>query len=281
MLATMEPPQFNWLYDGFGTISTTTPGTSVVPGATNAEGAWTQIATAANIAQHVYSLDLWITGANVTTADKSQLLDIGVDPAGGTAYQAILTNICCGSSGFSLDGGYQYRFPIFIKAGSTVAARVQGSNGTAGTVRIAAMYYGMLSNKYAGKFGRYSETIGAITNSGGVSFTPSNAGGAVTWTSLGTTTRNLWWFQLCPQISNGTITALIYWLHLAYGTASHKQYIVKNLRMYVTGTVEKVNLGPQDFGYREVPAGATLYVAGTCSGTAVTGFNATAVGIGG
>lgn len=281
MLASMGPAQFNWLYTNFGAPSATAPGTSVVPGATNAEGAWTAIASAANIAFDVYGIELWITGANVTTADKSQLLDIGTDAAGGTAWQAVLSNICCGSSGFSLDGGYRYYFPLFIKAGSAVAARVQGSNGTAGTVRIGAQFYGRPSDVHELKYGRYSETIGAITNSGGVSFTPANSALGTTWTSLGTTTRNLWWWQVCPQISNGTITALIYYIDLAWGDASNRHIIISNAMLYVTGTVEKVNLSQTLNGYCDVPAGATIYIRGGCSGTAVTGFNATAVAIGG
>jgi len=277
----MEPPQLTLVYDNYGTPSTTAPGTSVIPGATNAEGAWTSIATGANIAQDIYGILLWISGANVTTADKSQILDLGGDAAGGTNYQAYLSNICCGSSGFSLDGGYWYWFPLLLKAGTQVAVRVQGSNGTAGTVRVAAQFWGRPLSPHATKVGRYSETIGTITNSGGQSFTPGNSGADGAWQSLGTTTRNCWWWQLCPQISNGTITALIYYLDLAYGDTSNKHFIIKKAALFVTGTIEKVNLPLQMTGYCDVPAGATLYVRGTCSGTAVTGFNATAVGIGG
>lgn len=281
MLASMGPAQFNWKYSNFGAPSTTAPGTSVVPGASNVEGSWTAIASAANIAQHVYGILLWISGANVSTADKSMLVDIGTDAAGGTAWQAVISNICCGSSGFSADGGYWYYFPLFIKSGSAVAARAQTSNATAGTVRIACQFYGQPSDIHELKYGRYSETIGTITNSGGVSFTPGNTGAEGTWQSLGTTTRNLWWWQVCPQISNGTITALQYSIDLAYGDASNKHFIIEDAQLAIPGTAEKVSMGLNLTGFCDVPAGATIYVRGSCSGTAVTGFNATAIGIGG
>lgn len=281
MLAMMGPATMVLVYDGYGAPSTTAPGVSVVPGATNAEGAWTSIATGSNIAFDCYWLLLWISGANTTANDKSQILDVGVDSAGGTNYQALLSNICCGDSGFSLDGGYFYYFPLLIKAGSQVAVRVQGSNGTAGTVRVAPQFWGRASNPCEIKVGRYSETIGSITNSGGQSFTPGTSGAEGTWQSLGTTTKSLWWWQLCPQISNGTITALQYAIDLAYGDANNKHFIVRRAQMFVTGTVEKVNFVHPPNCYCDVPAGSTIYVRGSCSGSPVTGLNATAVGIGG
>ena len=87
--------------------------------------------------------------------------------------------------------------------------------------------------------------------------------------------------KVCPQISNGTITALIYYIDLAWGDTSNRHIIISNAVLYVTGTVEKVNMGLNLTGYCDVPAGATIYIRGGCSGTAVTGFNATAVAIGG
>ncbi len=281
-LWTMGPAGLYLLSDNFGAPSTTAPGTSVTPGASNAEGTWTQIHAAWTAPPgNGYWLMLWISGANISGSDKSQLLDIGWDTAGGTNYIAKISNLCCGCSGFSLDGGYYYNFPIFIKSGSTIAARVQGSNATAGTVRIASQVWGSASEPQELKYGIYSETIGTITNSGGPTITPGSSAAEGSWTSLGTTTRNLWWWQLCPQISNGTITALQYAFDLAYGDASNKHFIVRRAQMFVTGTVEKVNYVHPAWCYCDVPSGATIYCRASCSGSPVTGINVTAVAVGG
>ncbi len=277
----MGPSTMVLVFENFGTPSLTTPGTSVIPGASNVEGTFTSIATGAQIAQDIYGILLWITGGNVSANDKSTLLDLGVDSAGGTAYQALLNNICCGSSGFSGDGGYWFWFPLFIKAGSQVAVRAQTSNATAGTIRVAAQFWGRPSNVEEQKVGRYSETIGAITNSGGVAFTCGTSGVDGAWTSLGTTVRNLWWWQLCVQISNSVITNVQYQLDLAYGDASNVHFIIRKAQLICPGTVEKVSVPLQMTGFCDVPAGANLWVRGTCSSTPVTGFNATAVAIGG
>lgn len=273
---------FGWKYSNFNNPSTT-PGTSVTPGISNAEGSWVQVATAANIAYDVYGVYLWITGGNTTGTAKMHLLDLGVDPAGGTSYTVLVSNIQCGQSHNAVSGGYFYYLPIRIKAGSQVAVRIQGLQATAGTVRVAATFYGWPSNPHLIHAGTYSETIGTVASSAGTSFTPGNSSAEGTWVSLGTTSRHLWYWLLTVQINNGTTTSLMYHIDLAYGDGSNKVMIIENRPILLSGTAEQttVPLVPPAEGWMSVPAGSTIYVRGTCSGTAVTGFTALAVGIGG
>jgi len=275
--------RFAWKYTNANNPATATPGTSVTPGATNAEGAWTQIASSANIANDVWGVRLLIAGGNTTGQAKNHLLDIGIDEAGGTSYTAKISNIVCGQSANNVDGGIHFYFPIGIKAGSSVAVRIQGSNGTAGTVRVQAIFYGLPSNPEAIRVGSFSETIGTITNSNGVSFTPGNSSAEGSWVSLGTTTKDLWWFQLCVQIDNAITTSMMYHMDLAWGDGSNKHMIVENMRIGLLGTGERVHYVafPPGECFAQVPAGGTLYVRGSCSGTAESGWNAVAVGIGG
>lgn len=273
--------RFNWKYSNWGTPDTT-PGVSVVPGASNAEGAWTQMASGANIAQDVYGFLICVTSGFTSASQKDHLLDIGVDPAGGTNYTAIINNIVCGQSA-AIGNGKQFFFPMFIKAGSSVAARVQGSNATAGTVRIAMVFYGQPSNPEQILVGQYSETIGAITGSAGVAFTPGT-GAEGSWASLGTTTRPLWWFQLGVQVSNGTITAHYVQVDLAYGDGTNMVMIIEDLFLFYGGTTEdqrQASYQPFIEGFCDIPAGATLYVRGWSDAAPPSGYNAVAVGIGG
>lgn len=266
-----------WNYTNAGAGSTT-PGTSVTPGATNAEGSYTSIATGSNIAFDSHLLRLWVTGGSTAANAKEHLLDIGFDPAGGTSYSALLSNIICGNSAAAVAGGRWYEFPLYIPAGSQVAARIQGSNGTAGTVRVAAWFYGRARRPEMARSGSYSETIGTITNSSGPSFTPGNATDG-SWSSIGTTTKELWAFQLCPSINNGTMSAHATNVDLAYGDGTNFEMIVEDLNMQMT-TSEAITTQLVT-GYKAVPAGSTLYVRGNNSAAPVSGYNAVAVGIGG
>jgi len=269
------------IYTNVGAPSAT-PGTSITPGASNAEGSWTQVASSGNIADDVFWVRITVHGGSSSATAKNHLLDIGVDPAGGTSYTAVISNIVCGSSGTLLQGGRVFVFPMFIKAGSSVAVRVQGSAGTAGTLTVSAWFMGTPSRPEMERVGRFSETVGTITNSNGVSFTPGDSAAEGSWTSLGTTSSDLWWWQVGVQIDNGGMTnGHIYQIDLAYGDASNKIMILENIWMLIPATTEIIVSSEQYFAYRDVPAGSTIYIRGSCSGTASTGCNAVAIGIGG
>lgn len=282
MLIVPQVSTWGWMFHNGGTNPSATPGTSVIPGINNDEGLWTRIASAANIAHGVWGIWVSVAAGATSAQNKSHLLDIGIDEAGGTSYTALISNIVCGQTQAASTGCNQFYFPMNIPAGSSVAVRVQGNNATAGTVRVWAMFFGKPSCPEMTPRGEVAETIGTITNSGGVGFTPGNAADGA-WQSLGTTTRNLWWWQLCVQVSNGTITAQYTWCDLAYGDATNKTMIITALPIGFYGTAEiaaQVHAAHMLQGYCFVPAGSTMYVRGRCSGAPTAGYNAVAIGIG-
>lgn len=284
MLGSWKSSAHAFTYDNWGTNPASTIGTSVVPGASNAEGNWTQVATSGNIAQDVVAFYMQVHTGATSAAQKSHLLDVGVDPAGGTSYTAIISNLVCGCSpSLSQAGNREFFFPLRIPAASSVAVRIQGSNATAGTVHVPMRFYGQPSAPYTLPFGTFSETIGTITNSSGVSFTPGNAADG-SWVSLGATTNPMWWWQLGYQIDNATITAEYTYIDLAWGDASNKHRIFR--MMHGGTTSETCGLAAQTqllwhAAYQPVPAGTNIYVRGRCNNAPDTGYNAVAVGVGG
>ncbi len=275
---------FQWTYDNWGSNPSATIGTSITPGASNVEGSWTQIASSANIAEDVYAIYMQIHTGSVASSQKDQLFDIGVDPAGGTSYTAIISDIDCGESpSLTAPGGREFAFPFFIKAGSSVAIRCQGNNATAGTVRAAVRFYGKPTRPENFPVGTHSETIGTISGSAGQSFTPGNAADG-SWTDLGTTVRDLWWWQIGYGISNGTITAEYTYIELAWGDASNKHTIMKIMHSGTTnetcGAATQTNL-LMWAAYQPVPAGSHIYVRGRTNNAPDTGYHAVAIGIGG
>lgn len=284
MLLTPGLSSYGFTFDNWGANPTLAPGTSVVPGASNVEGSWTQVAANTDIARDVHWFAVLVAGGALSANVKDHLVDIGVDPAGGTSYTAVISNIVCGGTAtYSTGGPQRFLFPLYIKAGSSVAVRAQGSNATAGTLTISLKFWGDPANPENIPVGQYSETIGTITNSGGVSFTPGNAADGA-WVSLGTTVKEMWWWQVAAQVSNATVNLRRTYVEIAYGDATNKVSILKD--MFVSNTTEENTavLGTNVCWmscYVYVPAATNIYVRGRCNAAPDTGWNAVAVGIGG
>lgn len=275
---------YAFTYDNWGTNPANTIGTSVIPGASNSEGSWTGIASSANIAEDCYWIYFQVHSGQTSAQAKNHLLDIGVDPAGGTSYVAIISDLQVGTSPtLAQAGNREFVFPFFIKSGSSVAVRIKGSNATAGTVRVPARFYGKPSNPGAIPVGTFSETLGTVTNSSGQSFTPGNASDG-SWADLGTTAKNLWWFQLGYGIDNTIITAEYTYIEVAWGDASNKIPMFKV--MHGGTTNETAGLAAQTSllacaAYNPVPAGSHIYIRGRTNNAPDTGYHATVIGIGG
>jgi hypothetical protein len=264
--------------------ATTTPGVSVTPGTSNAEGTYTELVDGALITEDVYMIYLWISSGFVSTASKPQLLDIGVDEAAGTSYTTILANLSMGNTcAISMSGerfGRFFSIPLFIKAGSSIAVRIQGAHATGTAVLVAMKCYGAPDKPHMICSAAFTETIGTITNSSGPTFTPGTSSAEGTWTLVGATVADLWGFVMSIDCDDATKNNLGYMFDLAYGDASNKVLLIENAPMYFTAT-EDVSHPMWENGYANVPAGTNIYVRGTCSGTPDTGISCTVIGFGG
>lgn len=269
--------------DNLAANPTTTPGTSITPGASDAEGSWTQLIAAGSVTSEIAGFYVVVNNGGTSATSKNHLLDIGIDPAGGTSYSAIISNLVCGQSpSIGALAPKPYYFPMRIPSGSSIAARVQGSAATAGSVRVMIRCFGQLSAPEAHRIGSFSETIGTITGSLGVSFTPGNAADG-TWVSLGTTTLPMWWWQLGMQIDNTAYDSEIAYIDMAFGDATNK---------HIIGRFQTINSGAEATGipvnpftshlgaYYPLPGGTELWVRGRCNNAPDTGYNAVAVGVG-
>lgn len=273
-----------FVVDNWGANPSATPGTSVTPGTSGAEGSWTQVLAA--LAQEVSMLYLRVSDSSAT-APKNTFLDIGWDPSGGTSYTEMISNIVVGSAAAitAAGAGLEFLFPIRIPQTAAVAVRARGVSGTPGTLRVGVRGYGYRSAPWAFPVGQYAETIGVseTTAVDATAITPGNAADG-SWVSLGTTTRECWWWQLAYQIDNATITAEYTYIELAVGDGSNKDVILRVMHSGTTGETCGLalneNLVPCR-AYRRVPAGSTLYARGRCNNAPDTGYQAAAIGIGG
>ena len=281
MLASPHTNSWGFVYTNVGVGVVGNTGLSVTPGASSVEGSFTQIASAANIASDVQYVHLMVMQGNSGGQSKQQFLDLGWDPAGGTSYTAFLSDLACGGSNSLGNGPAQfYHFPCKIPAGSTVAVRLQGSNATAGTVRVVAFFFGKPSRPELWRPAAYSETLGAGASTLGTSFTPGNASFGA-WASLGSPAKKHFWAQLGVQIDNATVAAgegTRCQLGIGDGTNMHS---ITDLHIITTAAESVGHTMPQCPGLWEIPAGSTLYVRGASFGAPTSGYNATAVLFGG
>lgn len=258
-----------------------TPGVVVTPGV-GSKGSYVRLASGANLVNDVYGIVLWFNAGFTSAGIRDILADIGVDPAGGTSYAQLngINNIFVPQASSAIMGGRWFWFPLFIKAGSSVG--VCGQSNIATTFRCMARFYGRPTKPENEIVGRYTETIG-VSGNGGTPFTCAASGGVGTWTSLGVTTRPLWYFQLCAGNNVGTTTANMYFFDLGFGdgTVANTIEIIKNLPQFVPGTTEAGGNPLSCDGFWEVPAGATLYVRGSYSTSSPPTTEAVAIGIGG
>ncbi len=141
-----HPLTYAYLTESYAGNPTNSPGTSVVGGYSNADG--TAVALIGTPLTHdVQLLDVIISAAvsNVTsTVDSSQIMDLLIDPAGGTAWDTtnvFIEGLLCGYLPAQVHSNgnvtaRRWRFPIFIPAGATIAGRSRSIQAASGPVTV-------------------------------------------------------------------------------------------------------------------------------------------------
>ena len=105
-------------------LATATPGTAVTTGASaSTKGAVAQIFAATNF--DVWGITLIVTDYGDSNTASAAVLDVLIGPAG--SEQVLIPDLLVGSSPVSTNMGAQrFDFPLFIPAGTRVAARAAG-----------------------------------------------------------------------------------------------------------------------------------------------------------
>lgn len=274
---------FNWRVSN---ITATRPaaalGATVTPG-NNTKGSYASVLTSGEVARDVFGLMVNINSNAVSAAARDALVDIGVDPAGGSAYSVLLPDLMasCAAPYNIGQGGIWYYFPIWVRAGSSIGARASVNNATVGTLRVVATAYGSPRDHRSTRVGTKVQAIGitAASSRGTTITSGTTAEGA--WTSLGATTSDAWWWQFGFGTNDTTMTALSYHADLATGTAGEKTLVIENANITVTGA-EQIMYGPQFIDCQKLtPASTNVYGRLQCSGTADSALSMAAYALSG
>lgn len=266
---------FGLIQDNHNARPAAAQGTTVTP-AVGSKGSWAQ--AIASLTDDCYGLMINISGNNTSGASRNTVVDIGIGAA--SSEVVLIPNLIGGNAqGFTATGsGLWYYFPIFIPSGTRVAIRAQSTVTTTFSVYIQA--YERPLNPAMVKAASYVQAVGVSVPTGTSVTSGTNSDGS--WTLLGTVSRKCWFWQIGAEIPSSNIThsSVTYALDLAVGDGTNFDILLQN-QIFVTTSAEVATMPPIFAGCElAVPAGASIYARGQCSGTAQA-LNIAAYGAGG
>ena len=276
------PPLMNNFAWSVSDISGTRPaasmGVSVTP-AQNAKGSYAQVLSAT--ARDSYLMMININANNAATDGRSTLIDIGVDPAGGTSYTVLIPDLLGSCAGFrDIGGGISYTFPLWVRAGSSIGARASVSHATVGTLRVSMTLFGSPRDMRMVKAGTYVTSFGITGASSTGTAVTSGTTSEGAWTQLGsTTTREHWFWQAGMSITDDTMNALSYHFDLGIGDGTNKKVVIEDVNSHTTAAEAMNYCSPG--GYYHSKIGDGVYGRMQCSGTADASPAMAAWGVGG
>ena len=255
----------------------TTFGVSVTSGS-GAYGTYTQLFSA--ISQPAYGICLYIS-YGFQASRSAQVMNIGIDLAGGSSYTTYIPNIMISQAGAVAGGsGMHFYFPMYFPAGCSIGVATAGSLSQA--TRVAATLMQQPADPSSIRTASYAESIGVTTVSG-VVVVPGASNAEGSWTSIGTTVNRNWWWQIGYQLINATWQANTFLIDLAVGDGTTFDIIQSNM----AGTHNASNNSWSTHGYyafgveRDIPAGSTLYARIQGGNASPTNFEVSIVACGG
>lgn len=244
-------------------------GTSITSGTSSSDG--TAVTLLSALAHDVEYLNIFAEGFRISGQVGDTLLDILIDPAGGTSWSSLIDDLLVGylpAVGTQWMPYDLYHFPIWIPAGASIGARSRARRATAGLIvsSVQVFAYGGNSNPGSWWCGQSVETIGVTAaNSAGTAHTPGNSGSYSSWADLGSTLSGpCGAVQFGSQMDNNSaLNALGYYHEFGVGGARIGP-------PYYLGTSTSEDMGRFPAGpiFASLPAGTQFQQRATCSGTA-------------
>lgn len=217
-----------------------TVGTSITPG-NNTFPAYAQVLSAT--AFETFFCVVHAHANDVAAQARNTLLNIGIDPAGGSTYVTRIPNllVACAVTMASLGGGVFYGFPLYIPAGATLAAQASINNATVGTLRCVLRLFGRPSRPESLVCGSYIDSFGEATStSTGTEVTPGTTSDGA-YTQLGSNTaKPYWWWQTGFGANDSTLGSNQIVLDLAYGDATNQHLISGEIFVALNASSEAI-----------------------------------------
>lgn len=254
-----------------GTVGTATPGTSVTTGGTaSTKGTPAQLIASTSFDTY------WMTViasnyGNATTASQG-CLDILI---GAATEEVLIPNLLmgyCGSIAATGLGPKRWDFPLYVPAGSRLAAQAAGAR-TSTALRVwIFLYGGTVSPGF--RVGTSVTTYGISTVPDGTAITPGASGAEGSFTQITASTLREH-FALTPSFQvtgDTTINQRAFAVDLGVGAATESE--VLQSAWFLTDSGEFMS-GPVNNmpAFADVPSGTRLTMRASCSGALDGGYN--------
>lgn len=266
----VKPPSWGHCTTNFtGTPSTSAVGTNFTSGANNGDG--TAASVLSSISHDVEYLVIGIHGIAASGENGSALLDVLIDPAGGSSWSSFIDDLIAGEcpvAGAAGGAAYWYHFPIWLKSGHSIGVQCRTARATDITTgRVVIFAYGGNRNPGSWWCGQSVTSVGiTAASSRGTNHTAGNSGAFSSWTNFGSALpapAGALQFAVQGTNTDTTQNAAAYYFEFGAGSTRIGPPLFRG-----TSTTEQGVLSPQGVIFYEAPSGLQLQVRGTCSGTA-------------
>jgi hypothetical protein len=216
-----------------------------------------------------------IYSGSASNTDTRSLVDILIDPAGGTSWAAtpLVSGILAGHLG-SYTNFRRLYLPVRIPNGANLG--MQARSLTTGRTHRGVMYvYGGYKGPGTWRCGSRVVSIGVDeANYSGTAHTAGNSGAwAASWTSIGSTTAtNLWCHNLLHTGPNSGSWATTLGYYAQIGAGNNPLTLGDTDAVHLhsqCSTAEVMQVHTTVPVFADVPEGTQLQVRAKCSGTAV------------
>lgn len=249
-------------------VSSTRPtanfGTNIAVGASNVMGSYTEIISDTAVTQDIHLLEVNIN-SNYVAGTRYGFTDIGIDTSGGTSYSVVVPALPNTNAATYVAGGYTYIIPVFIPAGSAIAARAQVQNGTGGSHYVAIKGYNAPLLSEAGLVASKVVALGANLGTGLGAYVQQGTTSEGSWYSIGTPSQNALGFLPAITVSAAPQSDVTD-LDVAVGDASNKLVVKEGVQMR-HGELSNGGTGIVFPVFRSVGASETIYFRSQSSGS--------------
>jgi hypothetical protein len=229
------------------------------------------------VTSDVFGICLDFVSGQVSGSSRQFLADLLIDPAGGTSYSTLVSDLLVYGPTAQL-GAVRYYFPVWLKAGTTIGIQSQSTAVGPRNMRVVASLYGKPQHQWAGKVGQKVTTYGAVRASSiGTAITPGTSAMGSYTASLGTLGRDAFAWNVAFTCNDSDTSpggsAQGYFIDVACGDATNKIMCAEHVPAATHGAegMYKSAIGRTN-NIQHIPAGANVYVRAACQGTPDASF---------